>query len=331
MVSVFGTKVEQGSRATFWAKVGELNDGRNLEIPVIVVHGAHDGPRVCMTGAVHGDEYNGPASIARLCRMIDARSLRGTIIGLPIVNPLAFYTVTRMITLDYEHFNLNRIWPGDPDGFASQRLAHAVFQECVAGSQYVFDYHEGGRDLLARYLIVGGSAEVRGRTYAQAMRMAKAFGHGIPIYDRLTRPEDVALGRASTLTEAAERQGIPTLVPELGGGAMIHEDYAEIGVQGTVNVLKNLGMIDGAPVAQDLEQPVVTSSLWARPDTGGFIALHEQIGRRVRAGARLFSVLDPFGNVREEFAAPFDSIILDVRLRATSMPGEWVYHCGRLQ
>jgi hypothetical protein len=330
MVSVFGTKVERGQKASFWARVGEMNDGRPLEIPVMVVHGAEDGPRLCLTGAVHGDEYNGPAAIARLCRMTDPAGLKGVVIGLPIVNPLAFYTVTRMVTLDYEHFNLNRIWPGDPRGFQSQRLAHAVFQECVAGSQYVVDFHEGGRDLLARYLIVGGSAEVRGKTFTQVMRMARAFGHGIPLYDRLTKPEEVMLGRASTLTEAAAQIGVPSLVTELGGGAMIHDEYVEIGVQGTLNVMKDLGMVAGALVGHDLEQPVVTSSVWARPDRGGFLTFHEPIGRKVRAGTRLFTLLDPFGEAREEFTAPFDSVILDVRLRATTTPGEWVYHCGRL-
>jgi len=85
-----------------------------------------------------------------------------------------------------------------------------VFTEGVLGSDVVLDYHEGGRDLLARYLIVGGSEDVRGGTYEPSMHMARVFGHGIPLYDRLTRPEEVALGRASTLTEAAARQGMFT-------------------------------------------------------------------------------------------------------------------------
>lgn len=330
MLSVFGREIGRGVREAFFAKVGELNDGRSLEIPVIIVNGGQEGPRACLTGAVHGDEYNGPAAISRLCRMVDPARLRGTVIGLPIVNPLAFYTVSRMVTLDYEPFNLNRIWPGDPRGFLSQRLAHAVFQECVLPSTFVIDHHEGGRDLLARYLIVGGTEDARRKTYDRSMRMAKAFGHGIPLYDRVTRPEEVALGRASTLTEAASREGIPTIVPELGGGTMIHEEYVRIAVQGTLNVLKMMEMIDGDPVGQDIEQVVVTDSQWVRPDRGGFLTFHQPIGAKVAAGDRLFSVWDPFGDVREEVPVPFDCVILDVRLRASTLPGEWAYHCGRL-
>jgi predicted deacylase len=330
MLSVFGRKIARGVRESFFAKVGELNDGRNLEVPVIVVNGGYDGARACLTGAVHGDEYNGPAAISRLCRLVDPGRLRGTIIGLPIVNPLAFYAVSRMVTLDYEHFNLNRIWPGDPHGFLSQRLAHAIFQECVLPSTFVIDNHEGGRDLLARYLIVGGTEEARRKTYDRSMRMAKAFGHGIPLYDRLTRPEEIALGRASTLSEAASREGIPTIVPELGGGAMIHEEYVQIAVQGMLNVLKVMEMIDGDLVGQDAEQVVVVSSQWVRPARGGFLTLHQPIGARVASGDRLLSVWDPFGELREEVSAPFDSVILDVRLRASALPGEWAYHCGRL-
>jgi predicted deacylase len=330
MLSVFGKEIARGTRETFHAKVGELNDGRSLEIPVFAINGGDDGPRVCLTGAVHGDEYNGPAAISRLCRAIDPTGLRGTIVGLPIVNPLAFYTVSRMITLDYEHFNLNRIWPGDPRGFLSQRLAHAIFQECVLPSTFVIDHHEGGRDLLARYLIVGGTEDARRATHERSMRMAKAFAHGIPLYDRITRPEEVALGRASTLTEAASREGIPTIVPELGGGAMIHEEYVQIAVQGMLNVMKLMDMIEGNPVGQDIEQVVVTSSQWVRPDTGGFLTFYQPIGAKVAAGDRLFSVWDPFGEIREEVAAPFDGIVLDIRLRASTLPGEWAYHCGRL-
>jgi predicted deacylase len=90
------------------------NDGSPVEVPVIVVNGAHDGPVVWLIGANHGDEYNGPA-----------------VIGVPVVNPLGFYSVSRTVTLDYEHFNFNRIWPGDPKGLLTQRIAHAIFTECV--------------------------------------------------------------------------------------------------------------------------------------------------------------------------------------------------------
>jgi predicted deacylase len=327
---VFGRAVPSGQKLHFWTKVGELNDGSSLEVPIIVVNGAADGPLVCLIGGNHGDEYNGPAVISRLYQGLEPGRVKGAVIGVPIVNPLAFYTVSRTVTLDYEHFNFNRIWPGNPEGFLTQRIAHAIFTECVARASHLIDYHDGGRDLQARFLIVGGTAEARRRTYDATMRMARAYGHGIPIFDSETTPEEVAVGWLGTLSEVAAKHGIPTLVLETGGGATMIEEDVEAGVTGTRNILKELGLLDGTQEQRDRDQTVVRSSTWLRPEVGGFLELYQPINATVKAGTLMFRVMDPFGTVREEKKAPFDCIVLDVRLRGTATPGEWVYHCGKL-
>src|SRR5690606_11886588 len=139
---LFGRTVRRGETATFRAPVTELVDGTVVSVPVMVIVGASDGPTVLLSGAIHGDEYHGPSAIPKLMQGISPRELSGILIGIPIMNPLSYLTEERVASLDYEHLNLNRIWPGDPNGFVSLRLAAKLFEEVVLKCDYIFDYHE---------------------------------------------------------------------------------------------------------------------------------------------------------------------------------------------
>lgn len=330
-ITLFGHTVSAGQTAFLRAPVTELVDGTVVSVPVMVLVGVSDGPTVLLSGAVHGDEYHGPAAIPALMKGISADELSGILIGIPIMNPLSYFTKERVASLDYEHLNLNRIWPGDPNGFVSLRLAAKLFEEVVLKADYIFDYHEGGIAFLADYIILGGTAETRVKVGETQRQMAKWFGT-LPVFDSTTDAAAVRLGRAGALSEAAGSRGIPVIGIEIGGAGTVWPEWVEKSVAGSRRILQGLKLLGGTPEPQPGLQYFCPRAAWPRPAHGGLLRPlpAARMHAVVDAGTPLADVLDPFGNVVETLVAPFRSVIMDTRFIATVMPGDWTYHCGQI-
>ena len=136
--------VKPGSKARGFLKVANRISGEPIGIPFFVVHGLEKGPVLCVDGGVHGDEYEGPEAVMNLGRSLEAGKLKGTMIGVPVVNVLAFESETRANPFDHERLNMNRVFPGNPNGWITERIAHAYFTETVRKSNYYIDLHGGG-------------------------------------------------------------------------------------------------------------------------------------------------------------------------------------------
>ncbi len=330
-MEVLGLKCERGSKAHGRVAIGELYDQSTVTLPIRIVRGAKDGPVVALTALIHGDEYNGMATINRLAAAIDPAELSGTIIGVVCANPLAYNSAERISRFEYERLNLNRIFPGNPDGFIAERLAHAIFENVIKQADYLLDFHEGGRDFMAKYLIGIEIEGVDDSVRQTSDDLARAFGLGIPTLKGKLSPERIRLGRAGTATIQASVIGKPALGVELGGGGTLWPEYVELGVTGTTNVLKHLGMLPGAPVQVARPQYFCRQSMWPRPRHGGILEQYVGLGDVVEAGQLVARVLDVFGAPIEELRSPYRAVILDIRHTAPILTGEWTVHCGRLE
>ena len=148
-----------------------FSTGAGPDIHYFVCQGSEPGPVAVDTGGIHGDEYEGPSAIQRLARQLDAATLRGKVIGIPVANPSAFLAGTR--TNPEDGCNLARCFPGDPWGSSTERLSAALFQEFIMGADYLIDLHSGG--VAYRFLPVAafyGDAGAGNASYAAAL----AFG-----------------------------------------------------------------------------------------------------------------------------------------------------------
>jgi uncharacterized protein len=326
-----GVSCERGGRARGRIKVGELYDGTEMTMPVRIVCGAKDGPTVSMIAMVHGDEYNGMAVINRLYEGLDPAQLAGTVVGVPVANPFAFVLGKRISDFEYERLNLNRVFPGNPGGLNAERLAHTLFDGIVRHADYHLDFHEGGRDFIAKYLILNEAEQAAPRVRETSHRMARWFGLGIPALAARVSPERVRLGRGGTSTIQASLAGKSSLGIELGGGGRFWDEYVELGVVGTTNLLKGLGMLTGERVETDATQYFATDTVWPRPDRGGIWHQTVGLGDVVEAGQSVGVVTDMFGDRVQELHSPFKAVILDIRHWAPIMPGEWTVHCGRIE
>ena len=132
-----------GTKSFGFLKVGQTSSS-NVAIPIMIVNGAKEGAKLALTAGVHGCEYSGIEAVIRIFNLFDPKELRGAIIAVPAVNTLAFQSRTPYVC-PVDGVNLNRVFPGDPDGSISYKIAHALFQNVVKKADFLIDLH--GPDL----------------------------------------------------------------------------------------------------------------------------------------------------------------------------------------
>ena len=199
----------------------------------VIVNGT--GPTALLTGANHGDEYEGPVALQALAHDLQPEDIAGRVIIVPYMNFPAFRAGTRVSPLD--SVNLNRAFPGAPDGSVTQKIAHYFQGVLVPMADLVVDFHSGGKTLdflpfaCAHYLDDAGQ---------QAACVAAAQAFNAP-YTLMLREID-AVGMYDT---AVEQQGKVFVTTELGGGGSLTARSARIARRGLRNVLIHAGILAG--------------------------------------------------------------------------------------
>jgi hypothetical protein len=116
----------------------------HIPIPVAVAKRG-SGPTVLLTGANHGDEYEGPIGLLKLIRGLDLSRLNGRLIVVPALNYPAFLAARRVSPID--QINLNRTFPGRRNGTVTEMIAHYVETVLLRMADYAIDFHSGGGSL----------------------------------------------------------------------------------------------------------------------------------------------------------------------------------------
>src|SRR5687767_14422115 len=130
-----------GQAVSGYLEVPALNDG-GARIPVSLIRGSDDGPVLALIAGTHGYEYPGITALQRLRQSIDPSALRGSLILVHIANPPSFYGRTIYVS-PADGKNLNRVFPGRPDGTLSERIAHTITTEVIAKADFLVDLHAG--------------------------------------------------------------------------------------------------------------------------------------------------------------------------------------------
>ena len=211
-------------------------DFAGLDVPVIEVSGDAPGPRLSVISGVHGCEYASMAGVRRWVSGLakdPGRLLRGSVTVVPVVNVPAFWARTPFV-VPQDGKNLNRCFPGSPDGTLAERLAFAVFGQVITGSDAVVDVHAGDLvEALEPFVMYdGGPAEdvARGLAAAYGIRYVVRQAPG---------PGQTVAGSSSAAAAAA---GIPAITAEAGGCGLVTEAAVAAHVRGLDGVLRYLEM-----------------------------------------------------------------------------------------
>lgn len=271
-----------------------------VELPCLEATGASEGPHVSLIGGIHGGEYSSIAAVIRFMRSLDPSELRGRITAVPVVSMPSFRARTAFV-VPQDGKNLNRCFPGDPDGTFSDVLAHAVFERLIAPADALLDLHGGDMvEALEPFTLYDESAvEDRARELAIAFRLP---------YVVRNRAADAPIG--GTTSAAAARAGVPAVIAEAGGCGLLEEEAVRLLTDGVGEALRRLGMLPGEPRPPREDLRTVGRFVWLRSTAEGWWEPAVRTGEEVAESALLGTVKNLYGDVVEEIRAPDDGVPL---------------------
>ncbi|ELY89486.1 succinylglutamate desuccinylase/aspartoacylase [Natrialba hulunbeirensis JCM 10989] len=247
-------------------------------------------PTLYVQAAQHGREVNGTETLRRFHERLLEEPLSGTIVAVPVANPLTFDRVsyTAPEAFDSVNSNMNRVWPGDADGSLHQRMA-ATLWEYATQADAIVDLHTGSPDMYPHVVYREGDDRARD--------LATAFGTDLLLSEEANddaSEEWHRRGFAGKLRVAAAEEDIPAITPELAHSKQIVESAVETGVDGLFNVCRTLELLPGDVI--DHDQTVARNHLGkvTTPESGLFRpepAL--EVGELISAGTTLGTVFDP--------------------------------------
>jgi N2-acetyl-L-2,4-diaminobutanoate deacetylase len=246
----------------------------SVMIPIAAIRGGA-GPTALLVGGNHGDEYEGPVALFDLARTLDPSAVRGRVIIVPALNYPAFRAGTRTSPID--RGNLNRSFPGAPDGSVTEKIADYVTRTLLPLADIVLDVHSGGRTLdfvpfCAAHVLPDKAQE------AKALAAVEAFA--APFSMKMLEIDAVGM-----LDTTAEAMGKVFVTTELGGGGTARAATVAIARRGVRNLLHHAGILAGAPEAAPtrwLDMPSGDCFTFAEDD--GLIEPMIDLGGAVAAG-----------------------------------------------
>ena len=285
-----------------WLSIGETASGP-LRIPLVIINGAEDGPRLCLTAGVHATEYAPIDAVMRIVHSVNPANLRGAILAVPVTNMRMFESRSGF-TSPLDGLNLNKIAPGRRDGSISEILADVMLREVIGAAEYHIDFHAGdvGEALypFAGYSLTGKpELDVRGEALARAFT---------PLMISLSGPESTIPPFPGSLNYSATRAGVVSILAEAGGNGTLEDEDVRVHVDGARRVMRHLGMIDGEPVRNG-RRVAARDRTVIRATRAGLLRLTARIGDEITPGQQLGDIRDVFGTVVERVCASGAGIV----------------------
>lgn len=288
-------KVLPGQR---WEGYLELNGGK-IRLPAAVLHGKKSGKTMLITAGIHGGEYVGIQAAIELAGKLKIEKIAGTIVLVKVVNLPAFEQRSGSMGME-DGKNLNRIFPGTPDGTEMERLAWAVANELQPVADYYIDLHSGDDyEQLTPYVYYAGKAEEKVTSLSRKM----AQQVDVPYMIR----SNVSSG--SSYNYAASR-GVPSILIKRGGmGGWTFEEVRSTR-RDVRNILCCLGIYQGQKDYRTYYPLEVTDIRYQAASQGGCWYPFRKPGDIITRGEKLGEVRDFEGKVKEISIAEFDGVIL---------------------
>ncbi|WP_395848371.1 succinylglutamate desuccinylase/aspartoacylase family protein [Cystobacter fuscus] len=294
-------------------------------IPITLIHGARPGPILALIAGVHGSEYAPILALQRVRPQLEPGRLAGTLILVHAANVPAFLGRT-VYTGPVDGKNLNRSFPGNPEGTVTERIAYVLKERILRRADVVVDLHAGDANEALRpwtgYYAKHGSPEV----IARSRELALAFGvDHIVMFPMENLSADKALYTGAT----AVALGKPSFDVEVGGYARATPEQLALIERGVFSLLRHLRMLEGKP--SPVEHPIfIERRANLKSEVDGLFYPTVEVGQWVRAGTLLGYVTDFFGNRIAEHRAPHGGVVLVLFATPPVRSGETVAVVGEV-
>ncbi|PTX63990.1 hypothetical protein C8N46_101600 [Kordia periserrulae] len=311
-ITIYGETVVPGEAKWIQIPIDRLPTGTLIDIPVYVYNAKKAGPTMLVQGGLHGDEINGVEIIRRMLfeKLFEVK--RGAVIVLPLLNIFGFIHFSRQVP---DGKDVNRSFPGIKKGSLASRIAYQVTNEVLPQADFGIDLHTGGAQR-------NNHPQVRfTENMSDSETLAKVFN--APFYFATSLIE-------KSFRKTAYDKKIPIIVYE-GGESMRFDDYAiKEGIQGILNIMKHLNMIDNIdPMLIERENTtLLTERKWLRAPTAGMFVPQVLNGSSIKKGETLGFITDTFANYCEEIKAPYDGFVFCINNQAVVNLGDALFHVG---
>ncbi|WP_298677377.1 succinylglutamate desuccinylase/aspartoacylase family protein [uncultured Lentibacter sp.] len=311
---IAGEVVAAGERRTVHIPVSTLSDHTPVTLSAHVLHGKKDGPVVFVSAGIHGDEVIGVEIVRRLLRAKNLVKLSGTLIVVPIVNTFGFLNHSRYLP---DRRDLNRCFPGSPNGSLASRLADIFMSEVVARCSLGIDLHSAA---IHRVNLPQVRVSAKNR---ETMRLAEVFGAPVILTSGL---------REGSLRQEAQKRGVDVLLYEAGEGMRFDEMSVRAGLAGILRVLNAVGVLPSAGIAKPKAQSLLCAdSHWQRAPAGGLLRVFKGEGDVVQAGEVVAAISDPFGEREIEVTTKYSGIIVGRAVMPVVHEGDALFHIAAVK
>jgi len=295
-----------------------------IPIPIVVIKNG-TGPTILLNSGNHGDEYEGQVTLMKLVRELRAEQVQGRILFTPAANFPAAIAGRRTSPIDAG--NLNRSFPGDPDGTPTKQIAYYIEHELLSLCDYALDLHSGGSSLMYVPSALGTLYPGAEKQNAETIELLRVFG--APIGYVSNQP----MGADQTFTAAAHRQGALAFGTEAGGSGTVTPSALRIAEQGVRRVLRHLGIVPdlkAEPTPGTRLMEIGGPDYFVYTSESGVFEPLAELGDEVKAGDPAAAIHFSHTPWREADVVRFEraGVVLCKRIPGRTERGDCLFHLG---
>lgn len=305
-ISINGHDVGLGEQQEILLNIARLPTYTPIELSVTIARGEEDGPVILLTGGLHGDEINGVEIIRRMIFKDLVMPEKGTVIAIPVVNIYGFIQKQRDLP---DGKDINRSFPGSKNGSLARLVSHTLMDKVFPHIDYGIDYHTGG-DARANYPQVRCVLKVK-----KNRKLAEAFAAPITVNSSLIE---------SSFRKAAHKKEKQILVYETGEAHRFDLIGIQEGIDGTLRLMKHLGMRSSAPEPNQTD--IYKKTTWVRARYAGLFQQKITLGEKVKKRQVLGHISDPFGKEWFKVISPRDGRIIAINNAPVVHKGDALLH-----
>lgn len=315
-INICGVDIQPGEKLTLAMPTPEIYTCAPLHIPMHIVHGKKEGPRLLICATLYGDEVNGIDIVDRLLNLTSIKNIYGTLLCIPVMNVYGLINSERFLP---DGKDLAESFPGSESGSFASRLAHLFSSEVINQMTHCLNIRSGFHNTFKLPQVYYHPED------HAAIEMAQAFGTPI------IRPSQEKTG---FFYSESGKPKLPTLIYEGGESNRSDEYTIKLGLRGIVKVLRSLEMIRSKPKVKGEKsssyQTIGTE--WVRAPSSGLLHLIKKIGKHVEVGETLGTISDPFGSTKKyDVVSPTKGILSAVTTHPHVHEGQGIIEIAEIE
>lgn len=301
-----------GCISSAWVNMVKQGLGEWIRVPLLIARGVQKGPVVGLTAVVHGNELNGLKVVHHVLDSLDVHHLKGTIVAVPCVNVPGFLRFQREYS---DGKDLNRLFPGCPDGTASQVYCFQLITRILQHFHYHIDLHTASFGRINSYYVRSDMND------AAASKMAVLMQPQIILHNS---------GQDGTLRSAAASRGIRSITVEIGNPQLFQTQYIQWAFNGILRILLWLDMMPMVDLAQSHKCRSILCSrgFWIYTQTGGVLEVYPEVGMIFHKGDVIARIRNIFGTIVDQIVAPTHGITIGKSSNPVAQVGDRIIHVG---